>query len=372
MAVAFQQNIRQLGRRLRSGPFGQFLRWWWNELLLAMPVRWRERLQKAMRRVTLMLEGGTLEVYVDENRSLRKLDVLKKTQDHLLQRQELDDLLNRNSLAEAPRFLLLDRGCALTKHLKLPLAAEPNLRQVLSFEMDRQTPFRASDVYFDWNIVDRNSETGQLGLELFVVPRVELDTAYRAASERGLLLNGIDIRDGGRSLGLNLLPEDQRNRSANPKLRWNLALGGAALLLMVLVMWQSLALRQHQIAELEQAIADVQGEARRVSATKRQIEDASEAAGFLALRRTESPLSIEILTEVTRLLPDDTYLDRLVVSGRNVQMQGKSENAQQLIERVNGSELFKNAAFRGSTRLDARSGREIFEVNAKIVRRGTD
>ena len=48
-------------------------------------------------------------------------------------------------------------------------------------------------------------------------------------------------------------------------------------------------------------------------------------------------------------------------------MQGKSQNAQQLIERVNESELLDAAAFRGSTRLDARSGLEIFEVNAQIV-----
>ena len=44
----------------------------------------------------------------------------------------------------------------------------------------------------------------------------------------------------------------------------------------------------------------------------------------------------------------------------------------QLIELVNGSGLLDNAAFRGSTRLDARTGLEIFEVNAEIDRAGSD
>ena len=103
---------------------------------------------------------------------------------------------------------------------------------------------------------------------------------------------------------------------------------------------------------------------------KEQIGDSSEAATFLTVRREQSPLAIEILADITRLLPDDTYLDRLVIGQTNVQIQGKSQNAQQLIEKVNESELFDAASFRGSTRLDARSGLEIFEVNANISNEG--
>jgi len=141
----------------------------------------------------------------------------------------------------------------------------------------------------------------------------------------------------------------------------------ACLVLLTVVMAQSLYLRAHQVTELEQAIAEVQGEARKVTNIRKQIEDAGEAAGFLATRRAASPLAIELLADVTRLLPDDTYLDRLVIGQPNVQMQGKSRNAQQLIERVNTSQLLGEAAFRGSTRLDARSGLEIFELNATVA-----
>ena len=83
-------------------------------------------------------------------------------------------------------------------------------------------------------------------------------------------------------------------------------------------------------------------------------------------RRAASPLAIELLADITRILPDDTYLDRLVISEESILIQGKSSNAQQLIEVVNKDETFDQAAFRGSTRLDAASGLEIFEVNAEI------
>ena len=55
-----------------------------------------------------------------------------------------------------------------------------------------------------------------------------------------------------------------------------------------------------------------------------------------------------------------------MINKSSVQIQGKSRNAQQLIEVVNKSPLLYAAAFRGSTRLDARSGLEIFEINAQV------
>jgi general secretion pathway protein L len=367
MLNVFENKLLQIIGWLKAGPAGTFFRWWTEELRLAMPAVWQQKLQHALRRVTLSLQGDSLRVGVDENRSLKTLEGFSFLQDASLQSQQVEDLLLSNELQEAPRFLLLELESILNRKLKLPLAAESNLAQVLSFEMDRQTPFRASDVYFDWKILERGGDSGQINLELFVVPRSEVDELVNAVTTRGFRLAGVDIADGDRTLGLNLLPADRRVRPVNPKSRLNFALGAASAVLLALLMTQSLYLRSHQVVELEEAITDVQGEAREVMQIKQQIEDSSEAAGFLAMRRAEAPLVIGLLADITRILPDDTYLDRLVISKSSVQLQGKSQNAQQLIELVNESALLGDASFRGSTRLDARTGLEIFEVNAEVL-----
>ena len=41
--------------------------------------------------------------------------------------------------------------------------------------------------------------------------------------------------------------------------------------------------------------------------------------------------------------------------------------SKQLIEKVNASPLMDAASFRGSTRLDARTNLEIFEINASVA-----
>jgi general secretion pathway protein L len=372
MANVLEEKLQQIGGRLKSGPVGVFFRWWFTELGQAMPQSWRNKLQYALRRVTLRQTAGELQVGVDNNRRLEALEAFPTAQEASLQRQQIDDLLARNELSDAPRYLILELSTVLSKDLKLPLAAEPNLARVLTFEMDRQTPFKASDVYFDWVVTQRDTEHGQLHVRLYVVPRKDMDTAVKAATERGFRLSGVDLADGATTLGLNLLPPSQRARILNRKSRLNYLLGAAVVVLLASVMAMSLALRTHQISKLEDSIADLQDEARSVMRIKEQIADMGEAAGFLARRRAEAPLAIEVLADVTRIIPDDTYLDRLVISKSNVQMQGKSQNAQRLIELVNESPYFDDAAFRGSTRLDARTGLEIFEVNAQVMVGKTD
>ncbi len=370
MANAFQDKLQQLWAQVRTGPAGKFFHWWFDELRQSLPAPWQQKLQHALRRVTFVLAGDSLIVGMDENARQQSLDSFAVDQDVSLQQQQLSRLLVRHDLSESPRFLLLERDTILSKEMTLPMATESNLLQVLTFEMDRQTPFKATDVYFGWKIRDRNGKTGQITLEIYVVPRKQVDKAIHYLSSRGLSLMGVDVLEDSKTMGLNLLPAGQRVREVNRKMRMNFVLAGAAVVLLALLMTQSLYLRSHQVVELETAIAEVRGEARLVQRIKEQIRDTSEAAGFLTVRRDASPLAIELLADITRLLPQDTYLDRLVINQTGVQMQGKSQNAQRLIERVNQSELLDDAAFRGSTRLDARTGLEIFEINAKISRVG--
>jgi len=367
MANALEQKIKQSWSHVRAGPLGKFFTWWVEELKLALPEPWQEKLQHASRRLTVSVGAESLSLGVDENAKTKTLISLPLSQDVSLQRQQLDDLRAENDLLEAPTCLLLDESSVLAREVSLPSAAEANLRQVLSFEMDRQTPFKASAVYFDWQILEREGAGGQLRMMLYVIPKTEVDDKVERVTSRGFELAGADVSANGRTLGLNLLPEEKRHRVVNSKARVNYALGATALVLLVMVMAFSLYLRDHQVGELEEAVAEVRGEALQVDRIRKQIESASEAAGFLATRRAGSPLAVELLADITRILPDDTYLDRLVIGRSSVQMQGKSANAQQLIEKVNESAYMNAAAFRGSTRLDARSGMEIFEINAQVT-----
>jgi len=79
----------------------------------------------------------------------------------------------------------------LTRTLSLPAAAEDNLRQVLSFEMDRQTPFKADQIYFDSRVLGRDASGRNLQVELVLLPRAQLDQEI-GALPTGSVLDAVD------------------------------------------------------------------------------------------------------------------------------------------------------------------------------------
>lgn len=367
MALSLDTKLQEWRVRVQASPVNAYWRWWLSEMKAVMPDAWRAKLQHALRRVTLEVNEESVVVGVEENNEIERHETFSLTRDVDLQKQEIRDLLAEKELLEAHRVLLLDGAGVLRKEVRLPIAAESNLHQVLRFEMDRQTPFRAEDVYFDWKVLGHDKEAGQVRVDLAVVPRTEIDSTSEVLAKRGLGISGVDVLHDSQPLGLNLLPSDRRAKIVNRKTRLNQMLAAGSVALIALFMVLSLYLRAHQVAEYEEAIESVRSEALRVQRIRDQINDTMESAGFLAQRRNATPLAVDVLADVTNTLPDDTYLDRLVVGGNTVQMQGKSQNAQQLIQLVNASPMMDAAGFRGSTRIDARTNLEIFEINANVT-----
>jgi len=365
MAIAINNTIQNVRLRFVNGPAGQFFRWWGQELRNVMPARLRARMQYARRRLLMQLGDNEIALSIDDAGAVQSLDSFSTGQDLQLQQQRVRELLLRHELTEVNRDLLLTDGDVLCTEVVMPLAAEANLRQALAYEMDRHTPFKAEEVFYTWRVVSRDREAGQLHFELFVTPREPVEAGLEQLNRLGLAPAGLDVSIEGEPLGINLLPEALRHRIVNQRARANWVLGAITVVLLVFVMTQSLWLREHQIQAIGDAIDGVRTEAMAVQQIRKQINDASDAAGFLQGRKIQNGYKVEILAELSRILPQDTYLDRLSINAKTTQMQGKSDNAQRLIELINASPYFENASFRGPTRLDTRSGKEIFDLSAK-------
>ena len=62
MINVLEEKLLQALGWLKAGPAGTFFRWWIEELRLAMPAAWQQKLQHAMRRVTCTIKQGSLQV----------------------------------------------------------------------------------------------------------------------------------------------------------------------------------------------------------------------------------------------------------------------------------------------------------------------
>src|SRR5579875_3230385 len=110
--------------------------------------------------------------------------------------------LDAAALGRLPRppggayVLRLTEADVLAKTLTLPLAAQADLPQVLAFEMDRETPFKADEIYWSHRIEAIRRDSGQLAVRLLLVTKASLAPLIAALGAAGIVPRRAEIADG--------------------------------------------------------------------------------------------------------------------------------------------------------------------------------
>jgi general secretion pathway protein L len=126
-----------------------------------------------------------------------------------------DSVLTDDSLYHQGDKVILELadGFYLQKRISLPSAAAENLRGVLEFEMDRHTPFQASQVYFDFHLVSRRSEDNKIVVDLVAAPRKAIDKLLEILSKSEIPVDAISLEKSKGLPTFNLLERKPVNKS---------------------------------------------------------------------------------------------------------------------------------------------------------------
>jgi general secretion pathway protein L len=359
--TTMRDRMQRLGVRLKPGS-GGFFAWWGQALASWLPLRWRVLLGLTRERLLLSAHGEDLLLQWQHAGGLR--DVARVPLP--LQPRELETLLD-SRLAALPRWWLLPAASALRRPLLLPAAAAERLRDVVGFEIDRQTPFSADGARFDARIL-RRREDGQLEAELVVVPRARFDADLQAMGGLAEGLAGVDLAAAdGQPLDVNLLPPQSRQRRQAPQRQWQVLLAAIALLAVMAAAWRLLDNRR-AAADAFAARIEAQAPAAREAATQRQqLVNLVEGAVTLDQARASRPTTVEVLDEVTRRLPDTTYLEKLSIEGTRLTLIGLSPEASGLVGKLQGSRFWRSPALSGALQPDARSRIDRFTLTAELI-----
>jgi general secretion pathway protein L len=354
--------------RLRAAvaatPLSRFLVWWGRELYALLPARARSWFDE--RRDEVLLEIGPEALVVERRGRQPSPPERLERADPAALRAVLAQRVESGE--EPPRVVLcLPPSRVLRRSLSLPAAAAQTLRQVLAFEMDRQTPFRADQVHYDCRIAARDEAARQIAVDLALVPRAAVDADLAALGELGVPLDAVDVREpGAERQGFNLLPADRRAVRRNLWLQVNLGLGLLVLALLGVAMWRSVANREVALAALEAASDAQLAEARGVATLRNELKTAIEGANFLVERKRARPAISDLMLDITGRLGNDTWLQRLSLNGEQLQLQGQSREAAGLITVLQQSPYLEAPALQGAITPDARSGKEQFLIQAKV------
>jgi general secretion pathway protein L len=344
-----------------------FFSWWGEELTSLLP----ESL------LSLFRNGRPVQLfYADETlRLVNHGKTGEEVHNNFLNGIDFEDPDQKRVLAGASEIrLCLEKKKYLIKKVSLPIETEENLREVLSFEMDRQTPFKADQVYYDYVILGRDKQARTLEVILILAPIDRLAYALGLLNDNDIVINAISPCEEHNGLfnRVNLLPPDKREkpRKGYRLLNYFLLVTFVALLLanLVLPIWQ----KSTYARTLEQEVNDFKKQSAETVALRDKVDQAKLENRFLETKKKRSLPILQILNELTMVIPDDTWINSFELRDNTIHLHGQSVASAALIPLIDASPLFKNVSFRSPVTQNKQNNTERFHISAELEQPAED
>jgi Tfp pilus assembly protein PilN len=145
-----------------------------------------------------------------------------------------------------------------------------------------------------------------------------------------------------------------------------LRLAAASVFVLALLLYPlgSMLGKQAHLDQLEERISQIRGQAEVIAQKRREIQDSADFLRRIAQEAQNQPLVLEMLHELTQVLPRNVWLDSFVFARDRVRIQGQADSATSVIEALENSPLFRAVGFESPV---TKSGkRDVFQVSAEL------
>ncbi len=350
------------GETVHNPILNEFLSWWFRQLAGLLPARLSGSGDNGPATIVSLEGGPTPRIAISVSNRRGGSMLCQAGLDATGIAQARAALAGRR---RPPRVVLrLPEAALLEREVALPLAAARDPEAVLGYEMDRLTPFRASDVVWQAQELKRDRAGNRLLLRLSLVPNNLFAGALPSLARIGLKPTVIETRaPGGGWRRLALDAHGGSGRMEQRRLRLAAGIVAALALLAAGLPFARQSLAEHgvaaRIAALRPRVAEV------LALRERAASDAGGADAFTELAaRVGNPLAV--LAALTNILPDDTYLESLSLSQRRLVITGHSAAAARLIGLLAADPSVHNPAFAAAV-TRAPSGNDAFAIRAEVA-----
>lgn len=339
-----------------------FFTWWFGQLAELLPQRLRRSAPTA-EDATVITPVGPLDEAVDEV----AVGVRRGGKENLLGHFALgaSGLADLPNTSGKPAVLRLGQEDVLAKTLVLPLAAERELDQALLFEMDRETPFKPDELYWNHRVEAIDRQNGRLLVRLVLAPKENFSSLIerlglaRITPVRAEIANGPDAGFW--------LPLDNHHQTVDRRSRRLLKpLAVCCALLAIAAIVTPFVRQSITIADLDQSLAAGRAAAGEADKLHGEIASLTGSADLIVREREKVGQPLVVIAAATRVLPDDSYLTEMQLQQRKLTMSGRSAAAAKLIGAMAADSEFHNPTFAAPvTRIEALR-QEIFTIVTEV------
>jgi general secretion pathway protein L len=272
--------------------------------------------------------------------------------------------LLRGSRAE----LVLKSEHFLFRPLDLPKRAGEFLDGIVRAQIDRLTPWSASDAVFGWGNA-QESGPDRMSVTVAATARALVQPYLQALTRLGVKSIAVStVLPAPEPVAIKVL--DEKGHSA-----LDLRLVRTALLaiLVVATLGAVAALVTdkivgHQLEKKQDALAR-QIAARRAAAMggrEGSLDAATAGMHSLERRKHENPSAVIVLDQLSAVLPDHTYVTELRIEGDKLRLVGITRDAPSLIGLIEQTQHFSRATFFAPTTRSPNESGERFHIEARI------
>lgn len=328
-----------------------FARWWLKGLRESVPANltnWAERdalpqltLSRHDRGIacSLLAEGRTIEA------QLQSADATS-----------ISGWLSQNGLTRTAVAigLAIPRQQFLIRNLNVPAAALGALPRILEHEVLRRTPFEPSDIWHGAT----SAEKSVGDVRVFAHWIIRKDRVQHVLSEIGATLDDVDFLtvDGEpRKDALTIRLHGERADDPVWAVRIIRALGISAIAVTMLALLAFEIFQSGVASSIEAALVEM----------RQGTQIGKDETGRLLAMKTGGGV-LEAWNELSRILPEDTFLSELRIADGKIILAGLSGEAARLVRILDRSPMFSGAALEGAITPDTSEGKERFRIGLKL------
>lgn len=164
--------------------------------------------------------------------------------------------------------------------------------------------------------------------------------------------------------GISILPDHVRKQRL---IETYLMYGGIAVFVLSLLLWPvfNIAGQKRNLSLIEERIRTLESRAEELLVLRGQSSDVLEEIKVLADIKDSYPEVLNILRELTLILPESSWVTSLICSSEQISIQGETMSATSVIEALERSSMFRDVKF--SSPVTRSADKDKFALTAEVV-----
>lgn len=263
--------------------------------------------------------------------------------------------------------VLLPDELVLTRVLRLPLAVEADLEEVLALEVNSSSPFAAEDTGYGWTLVTRDDQFLQVVLVIVSMSSAMTHVGHQYDSHDAQAQE-VWVEVEGRMIVIRGFGEGRREEYYRRRLFKVGSMLAAAAVVLLLIAAAGAGFKKLELDNLEQIATVAEREAEQATRMRNTLSAANETTAAVDEVSQLYPSPHLELARLSQLLADDAYVERLSINGREIDLRGRAADAAEIMQLL--SKQPEYAAVTTASAIRKIAGTDVEQFHLKILLQG--